>query len=228
MTQLVAMLAQIPPIAVYLFVLVWLAVESCGVPLPNELVLLLAGSLAAGSRAMLSPVLLIIFAVGGSLIGASAAYTIGLRGGRTAVLRLGRRVRLDERRIDSVEAWFARTGTFAILITRITPFVRTIASFPAGMLRLPWRSFLLATFAGSLVWCCLMVGLGTALGANYGVALKLIEQYTVPAIVVLLAVVAGYFWLHNRLSHVGEAPAAVASEATASEASEAKALRERR
>lgn len=226
MTHLVATLTQIPPIAVYLFVLAWLAAESCGVPLPNELVLLLAGSLAVQHNHALSPALLVIFASCGSLIGASAAYTIGLRGGRTAVLRLGRRVRLDERRLDSVEAWFARTGTFAILISRITPFVRTVASFPAGMLRFPQRSFLLATLAGSLVWCSLMVGLGTALGANYGVALNLIEQYTVPAIVVLLALVAGYFWLHNRLSHVGEV-SVLDGEVAEAEAG-AESLRERR
>lgn len=223
MTQLVSTLTHIPPIAVYLFVFVWLAAESCGLPLPNELVLLLAGSLTVHHSQRLSPVLLVLFATAGSVIGASAAYTIGRRGGRGAVLRLGKRIRLDERRLDSVAAWFARTGTVAIFICRITPFVRTVASFPAGMLRFPWRPFLLATFAGSLIWCGVLVGIGSALGANYGVALTLIGRYTVPAIVVLLAVIAGYFWLHNKLSRVGGAPAAVATEAP-----EAEVLREPR
>lgn len=233
MSQLVAMLVQIPPIAVYLFVFAWLAAESCGLPLPNELVLLLAGSLASQHSHPLSPVFLALFAVSGSLVGASAAYLIGLRGGRMAVLRLGRRIRLDERRLDGVEAWFARTGAFAIFVSRITPFVRTVASFPAGMLRLPFRSFVLATLAGSLAWCSVLVALGTALGANYGVALKLIEEYTVPAIIVLLGVIAGYFWLHSKLSHVGQKPTpAAASDATKAVAeaapSEAKAMREPR
>ena len=218
MTQLVTTLTQIPPIAVYLFVFVWLAAESCGLPLPNELVLLLAGSLAAQHSQALSPVFLVLFATAGSLIGASAAYTIGRRGGRGAVLRFGRRVRLDERRLDSVAAWFARTGTVAIFICRITPFVRTVASFPAGMLRFPWRPFLLATVAGSLIWCGVLVGIGSALGANYGVALTLIGRYTVPAIVVLLAVIAGYFWLHSKLSHVGRTPVTIAAETSETEA----------
>ncbi|HLZ21948.1 MAG TPA: DedA family protein [Ktedonobacterales bacterium] len=206
MTQLVATLGHIPPIAVYLFVFTWLALESCGLPLPNELVLLLVGSLTASIHPGLSPIPLVVVATLGSLLGASAAYAIGLRGGRAAVLRLGRRIRLDEKRLDSVEAWFARTGSFAIFISRITPFVRTVASFPAGMLRLPRRSFVVATVAGSLIWCTLMVTLGHILGANYDHALKLIEEYTVPAILVLAAVVAGYFWLHGKLSHVGAAP----------------------
>jgi hypothetical protein len=32
----------------------------------------------------------------------------------------------------------------------------------------------------------------------------LIERYTIPAIIVLVALVAGYFWLHQRLAHLGE------------------------
>lgn len=210
MTQLVTTLGHIPSAAVCLFVFAWLALESCGAPVPNELVLLLVGSLTAMPHSSLSPVLLIGIATLGSLAGASAAYAIGLRGGRAAVLKLGYRIRLDEKRLDGVEAWFARTGSFAIFISRITPFVRTVASFPAGMLRLPRRSFALATIAGSLIWCTLMVTLGHVLGANYDRALKLIEQYTVPAILVLAVVVGGYFWLHGKLSHVGEIPAAPA------------------
>lgn len=206
MSQLIATLGHIPPVAVCLFVFVWLALESCGAPVPNELVLLLVGSLTATAGSGLSPILLVVIATLGSLVGASAAYAIGLRGGRAAVLKLGHRIRLDERRLDSVEAWFARTGSFAIFIARITPFVRTVASFPAGMLRLPRRNFVLATLAGSLIWCTVMVTLGHLLGANYDRALTLIEQYTVPAILVLAALVAGYFWLHSKLSHVGETP----------------------
>jgi membrane protein DedA with SNARE-associated domain len=206
MTQVLNSLASIPALAVYLFVFVWLAAESTGLPLPNEIVLLLAGSLAGRPGHDLSAMLLVIVALVGSLLGASLAYYIGLRGGRAAVLRLGRRFRLDERRLDSVEAWFARSGAVAIFLARITPFVRTVASFPAGMLRFPPRTFLLASLLGSLLWCSVMVGLGNALGANYEVALRLIEQYTLPAIVVAVALVAGYFWLHRRLAHVGAAP----------------------
>jgi membrane protein DedA with SNARE-associated domain len=206
MVQVLNSLASIPALAVYVFVFVWLAAESTGLPLPNEIVLLLAGSLAGRPGHGLSAILLVMVALVGSLLGASIAYYIGLRGGRAAVLRLGRRFRLDEHRLDSVEAWFARSGAVAIFLARITPFVRTVASFPAGMLRFPPRTFLLASLLGSLLWCSVMVGLGNALGANYEVALRLIEQYTLPAIVVVVALIAGYFWLHRRLAHVGATP----------------------
>jgi membrane protein DedA with SNARE-associated domain len=217
MTQLLSGLGHIPAVGICGFVFVWLAAESCGLPLPNEIVLLLAGSVAAQQHSGTLPVALVVVATLGSLVGAAAAYTIGERGGRTAVLRLGRYIRLDEQRLDRVEVWFARTGAVAIFITRITPFVRTVASFPAGMLRLPRQRFLLASAAGSLLWCIVMVALGNALGANYDVALRLIERYTPVAVLVLVALVAGYFWVHQRLAHIGEGKVTEADEAAAQE-----------
>ena len=209
--QFVNNLSHIPPLAIYAFIVVWLAAESCGLPLPNELVLLAAGSLAG--RGLVSPVLLVLVATVSSVIGASAAYEIGKRGGRPAVLRFGRYIRLNEQRLDAVERWFRSAGPVAIGLSRITPFVRTVASFPAGMLELPYPTFLLASTLGSLIWCTVMVALGDVLGANYTVALRLIEQYTIPAIVVLALLFAGYIWLHNRLSHLGHAEHAEAEVA---------------
>jgi membrane protein DedA with SNARE-associated domain len=210
----VGSLGQIPPIAGYAFVLLWLAAESCGLPLPNELVLLAAGSVAAQRHSGLSPVLLVVVATAASVGGATGAYELGKRGGRAAVLRFGRFIRLDAARLDGVETWFKRAGPFAVGIARITPFVRTVASFPAGMLRLPLPSFLLASTLGSLIWCTVMVTLGYVLGANYVIALRLIERYTIPAVVVLLVLVAGYIWIHTRLAHVGAPPRPARSRPT--------------
>ncbi len=202
--QLVQSLAHMPAIIVYGFIFVWLAAESCGAPIPNEFVLLLAGSLVAQRGSTLVPVLLVIISVLGSLTGAYAAYIIGMRGGRQLVLRYGKHIGVDENRLDAIEKWFSSSGMFAIVVARITPFIRTIASFPAGMLRFDRRSFLIASAAGSLLWCSLMVGLGVALGVHYTIALRLIEEYTVPAVVVLVAIIAGYYWLHQKLKHFGE------------------------
>lgn len=200
MDHLLTTLAQIPPLAVYGFVFLWLAAESAGAPVPNEVVLLLAGSLATKSE--LSAPVLVLVALAGSVGGATLAYGIGRRGGRAAVLRVGRFFHLNKRRLDDIEAWFARSGGLAIFIARITPFVRTVASYPAGMLRMPRRTFYVATVAGSLLWCAVLVALGDTLGKNYTVAVKLIDEYTIPAIIVLALLVVGYLWLHNRLRHI--------------------------
>jgi len=213
MQSFISSLAHVPSPLVDLFVFIWLAAESCGVPLPNELILLLAGSLAAQQANVPGAALLVIIATAGSLLGATAAYQIGARGGRAAILRWGRIVRLDERRLAMVEQWFARSGAVAIGLARITPFVRTVSSFPAGVLRMPPRIFYTATIIGSLLWCVVLVTVGYLLGAHYMLAVTFIQQYTLPAIVVLVALVVGYLWLHQRLSHLGLGQARQASQA---------------
>lgn len=205
MQSFIANLGHVPSPLVDLFVFLWLAAESCGIPLPNELVLLLAGSLAAQRGDPLGMVELTLIATAGSLLGATAAYFIGARGGRAAILRFGRYVRLDAQRLDMVEQWFARSGALAVGVSRITPFIRTYSSFPAGILRMPLRIFYTATLIGSLLWCAVLVSVGYLLGVHYMIAVNLIERYTLPAVVVLAALLAAYFWLHQRLSHLGQA-----------------------
>lgn len=199
MDQLLTTLGSIPPLAVYGFVLVWLAAESAGVPVPNEVVLLLAGSVAARHDVFYAAAT-IGAAVLGSVLGANLGYAIGRRGGRAAVLRLGRLVRLDEKRLDSIEVRFEDAGFIAIFLARITPLVRTLVSLAAGVLRMPRRTFEVATLAGSLLWCTVIVTVGYLLGANYTAALTLIGAYTIPAVLALVALVAGYILVHRILS----------------------------
>lgn len=220
MQSFISGLGGVPSPLVDVFVFIWLAAESCGVPLPNELVLLLAGSLAAQRGDPFGMVELVVIATAGSLLGATAAYFIGKRGGRAAILRYGRYVRLDAQRLDMVEQWFARSGAVAIGVSRITPFVRTVSSFPAGVLRMPLRIFYTATIIGSLLWCAVLVALGYLLGVHYMVAFHLIERYTAPAIIVLAALVVGYFWLHQRLSHLGHTSASTKPSQPAEPASQ--------
>lgn len=216
MNNFLHLLVTVPPLATYAFAFIWLAFESCGVPLPNELVLLLLGSLIEQRNHPIELALLALVATAGSLVGATAAYIIGARGGRAAVLRLGRIFRLNEARLDSVERWFSNSGAFAIGVARITPFVRTVSSFPAGVLRMPLRTFLLATTLGSLLWCAVLVTIGYVLGENYMLAVNLIGTYTIPAIIILVLLVAGYLWLHQKLAHVAPASTTARSTATSS------------
>ncbi|HEU0028684.1 MAG TPA: DedA family protein [Ktedonobacterales bacterium] len=196
-------LETVPPVVTYAFAFIWLAFESCGLPLPNELVLLLLGSLIEQRGSPGELVALVVVATAGSLLGATTAYFIGARGGRKAVLRVGRYLRLNEARLEAVERWLANSTGFAIGIARITPFVRTVASFPAGVLRLPLRTFIIATSIGSLLWCVALVTVGYILGEDYMLAVHFIETYTVPAVIILVALAGGYLWLHQRLAHVG-------------------------
>src|SRR4051812_37003340 len=82
----------------YLTVFLVVALESLGIPLPGESVLITA-ALAAGSTHKLNIVAVVACAALGGILGDNAGYWIGRSGGWRLVSRHGRKVRLDERRL---------------------------------------------------------------------------------------------------------------------------------
>jgi membrane protein DedA with SNARE-associated domain len=134
-------------------------------PIPSELVLPLAGSrVASGDLGYLEAVLA---ATVGSVLGALVLYALGRLGGRPLLLRYGRVLRLDERRLDRAEAWFDQRGDWLVLLGRVIPGVRSVISVPAGLARMPLLRFVALTAIGSAVWNAALIGGGWALGARW-------------------------------------------------------------
>lgn len=142
-------------------------------PIPSELVLPLAGFLAAQGR--LSLTLTIIAATAGSVLGALALYEAGRQlGVRRVRAIVGRLPLMQVEDVDRSVAWFARHGQKAVLLGRCLPVVRSLISVPAGVAHMPRGRFLLLTGLGSLVWNTAFIGGGYALGAQF----DRVEEYS--------------------------------------------------
>jgi len=87
--------------------------------------------------------------VAGSLLG----WGLGRAGGRPLIERHGRWLHLSPARFARAERWFARYGTLAVFLGRLTPLVRSFISVPAGVLGSRLGSFTVLTLLASLVWC---------------------------------------------------------------------------
>jgi membrane protein DedA with SNARE-associated domain len=148
-----------------LAVLVLMAAESCGLPIPSEVVMPLGGALAAGGH--LSLPLAIVAGAAGNLLGSLVAYWLAARFGRELLLGPGRWVGFSRAHLDHAERWFGRFGLAAVFLGRLLPVVRTYISFPAGLTRVPLGWFCLLTFAGALPWSAALALAGYALGRNY-------------------------------------------------------------
>jgi membrane protein DedA with SNARE-associated domain len=134
-------------------------------PIPSELVLPLAGSrVATGDMGYVEAVLA---ATVGSVLGALVLYALGRFGGRPLLLRYGRILRLDERRLDRAEAWFGQRGDWLVLVGRVVPGVRSVISVPAGLARMPLPRFVALTTLGSAAWNAALIGGGWALGTRW-------------------------------------------------------------
>mgnify|MGYP001182011464 CR=1 FL=1 len=143
-----------------------IALENLFPPIPSEVVLPLAGFLAAEGR--MHPVAVLVAATIGALFGALVLYGLGAWLGEERIRRLVRRVPLlQESDLDRAVAWFQRYGRIAVLVGRMVPVVRSLISVPAGVERMPLPQFILLTTLGSLIWNSVFIGLGITLGERW-------------------------------------------------------------
>jgi membrane protein DedA with SNARE-associated domain len=195
----------------YIGIVIAMALESCLIPLPSEIVMPLAGLFVATGAAT-STGKLDLFGVAlagaiGCLIGSAVAYWIGALGGRPLILRYGRYILISQADSDRADRWFARYGSSVAFFSRLLPVVRTYISLPAGISRMNLGKFLLYTFLGSLPWTFALA----YVGYKFGPALqqKISELSTIfhgldVVILVILLALAGLY-VYRHIKHDREA-----------------------
>jgi membrane protein DedA with SNARE-associated domain len=207
-------LVSLPPIAVYLLVAAVIGVESMGVPLPGEIVLVSSALLAA--TGVVEPEWVATAAATGAIVGDSIGYAVGRRGGRPLLARLGRRFprHLGPAQLARAEQSFARHGVWAVFFGRFVALLRILAGPLAGALHVPYRRFLVANAAGGLVWAFGTTYLLFTVGRAAEHWLKDISWAGL-----VLAVLAGLgstWWLRRRAHRLEAAEPAPSTEAVPS------------
>ncbi|MFH8837851.1 DedA family protein [Streptomyces sp. NPDC017868] len=146
-------LETIPAVAVYVLVAVVIGVESLGIPLPGEIVLV-SSALLASQHGHIDPYVLGACATAGAIVGDSIGYAIGRKGGRPLLAKLGRRFpkHFSEANIGLAENSFQKWGMWAVFFGRFIALLRIFAGPLAGVLRMPYWKFLIANVLGGIVW----------------------------------------------------------------------------
>ena len=185
-------------------IVVAMALESCCIPLPSEIVMPLAGvmfvegKLLAGVNFWLGLVLLALAGAIGCLIGSIAAYGIGYAGGRPLMLKYGRYVLISQHDADMADHFFQKWGGATAFFSRLMPIVRTYISLPAGITKMPLVKFCIYTFLGSFLWCFLLAYVGTVVGNNLSALTPIFRSFEVVIIIALVILVVLYIWRHLR------------------------------
>jgi membrane protein DedA with SNARE-associated domain len=134
-------------------------IESIGIPVPGETVLI-GAALYAGSTHKLEIEWVIAAAIAGAIIGDNIGFSVGRYGGARMLLRYGHRVGLHEGRLK-IGIWlFRRHGGKVVFWGRFVSVLRTYAAFLAGANQMAWPRFLVFNAAGAVVWA-------TAFGVAY-------------------------------------------------------------
>ena len=151
-----ALLISVSPVVVYVLVAAVIALESMGIPLPGEVILVSAALLAARQELDVSPVWVAVAASAGAIAGDSIGYLAGRRWGERMFEILGRRFprQAGPDRLAYAEHIFTRYGVWAVFFGRFVALLRIFAGPMAGALRMSYPRFLAANALGGLVWAC--------------------------------------------------------------------------
>ncbi|MGI9246748.1 MAG: DedA family protein [Steroidobacteraceae bacterium] len=149
----------------YLLIGLLMAMESSIIPLPSEFVIPPAAYLAhASGRFSLAG----IVAAGtlGSWVGAAVMYWGSRWLGRPLLMRYGKYFTITPDKIERAEAWASHYGLVGVFISRLLPVIRHLIGIPAGVCRMHFGWYSLATLLGSALWCTVLVWLGVTAGQD--------------------------------------------------------------
>ncbi|MEV1054674.1 DedA family protein [Streptomyces sp. NPDC049887] len=146
-------LETVPAVAVYVLVGGVIGLESLGIPLPGEIVLV-SSALLASQHGDINPWVLGTCATAGAIVGDSIGYAIGRRGGRPLLTWCGGKFpkHFSEANIALAERSFQKWGMWAVFFGRFVALLRIFAGPLAGVLRMPYWKFLIANVFGGILW----------------------------------------------------------------------------
>jgi len=164
-------------------------------PIPSEVILPLAGSLALEGRFTLLGVT--VMGIVGSMAGALVFYALGNLFGeprvRFLMQRYGRWLMLSEADFDRALEWFDRYGERVIFFGRMVPIVRSLISIPAGIAGMNLAFFALYTALGTGLWSFLLAFAGYLLGKSWALVSAWVGRYEKAAIVTGALIIVVFF-----------------------------------
>ncbi len=170
-------------------------------PIPSEVIMPIAGVAAANGQ--LNLWLVIVSGTAGAMLGNIfwylAARALGLERLKPLVARYGRWLTVNWGEVERARHWFERHGVAFVLIGRLIPTMRSLVSVPAGLLKMRFRSFVIASTLGTFVWTAVLAGAGYRLKSDF----HDVDQFIAPAAdAVLVVLIIGYVWrLLTHRSH---------------------------
>jgi membrane protein DedA with SNARE-associated domain len=173
-----------------------LLLENAGVPVPGETILLFASFLAYDEGELRLPYL-ILLGIAACTLGDNLGYLLGRRGGRPLLERYQHIFRIRNRTIHRGERLFARHGSVTIFFARFIFGMRIIAGPLAGVLRMPWKQFVVFNFLGAAVWVTAISLIGYFFGSEWETLVHVMGRVNLIIVIGVLAM-AIFFWHRYR------------------------------
>jgi membrane protein DedA with SNARE-associated domain len=182
----------------YIAIFVTMVGESAGLPISSEIVVPLGGALA--SQGKLNFILVVLVSSVANLTGSLIAFGLTRRYGERVVLsRAGRWAGLSKGHLRLANRFFDRFGLWAVFIGRLLPIVRTYISFPAGLSKIGYVRFTLATLSGAIPWNLALAYAGLKLGEHYQAVATTLGPFAIPIAIGVVILLGVAWWFGRKL-----------------------------
>ena len=129
-----------------------------GLPLPEDLILIISGLLAHQGRVNLE--LVFIFCYAGILLGDIIIFLIGKKFGTALFQKEWFRKRITNKRLRKTRIRLERKSFPMIFFARHVPYLRTVTFLTCGAVKMKPLTFILSDALSALVSAPIMIGLG--------------------------------------------------------------------
>lgn len=178
----------------FLFMAVLLS--SAGAPVPGVIALLLAGALIESGD--LSVLMVVVFALSGSVTGDQLGYQIGLRAGNIVQERMSKNPGRANK-LEKAKAAMRKRGGLSIYFSRwlLTPLGPTL-NLIAGASDMRWRKFTFWSVSGEFTWVCVFVPIGYVFSSNIDEVAYIVGDAIWVITGIVVALFAGHFLWKTR------------------------------
>jgi membrane protein DedA with SNARE-associated domain len=187
----------------YWTLVVVLLLENAGIPVPGETTLLFVSFLAWSERELQLGYIILV-GIAACTVGDNLGYAIGYRGGRPLLDRYQRIFHIRARTIARGERLFEHYGSVTIFFARFIFGMRIIAGPLAGVLRMPWKKFLLFNFLGASVWVSVISLVGYFFGSRWDRLIHWMKRFNTAIAVVAVLALALAWWRRRKRTGASE------------------------
>ncbi|MBL1242916.1 MAG: DedA family protein [Sulfurimonas sp.] len=180
----------------YLGIFIMMTIESSFIPFPSEIVLIPAGYLASQGEMSIS--MIMISALGGSMVGAFINYYLALTLGRKILIKYGKYFFIKVETLERMEEFFAKHGHISTFTGRLIPGIRQLISVPAGLARMNLAQFSFFTALGAGIWALILTLLGYFIGENQTLINTYLREITIVVLLGLVTIVSVYYTIKKK------------------------------
>jgi len=173
-----------------------LLAENAGVPVPGETVLLIACFLAYSEHDLRLPWIVLVATIAATL-GDNLGFGLGYYGGRPLLARYQAFFRIQDRTLERGQEVFARYGAITVFFARFVFGLRIVAGPLAGVLRMPWRKFMVFNFLGAALWVTVISAAGYLFGQHWERLARDVKRLDI-LVAILIFLLAIFLWWRSR------------------------------